>query len=73
MTVGDLLKRVTSRELSEWMAYETLEPFGPRRADHRAGVIASLIYNSNRGKGAKPLGADDFFPETFEPPQEEPE
>lgn len=32
-----------------------------RRMDLRFGVVASLIYNANRGKG-RPMGPEDFFP-----------
>lgn len=62
MTVGELLHRTTSRELSEWMAYASVEPFGERRADYRVAILSSLTYNANRAKGAKPLGPNDFMP-----------
>ena len=61
MTVEELLRRVTSRELSEWMAYYSVEPFGEDRADLRSGIIASLIYNTNRGKDQSPLSPKDFM------------
>lgn len=51
MTVGELLERVSSRELSEWMAYYALEPFGQERGDLQAGVVASVM--ANAWKGAK--------------------
>ena len=48
MTVAELLSRTTSRELSEWMVYYELEPFGEERADLRAGIVASTVANVNR-------------------------
>jgi hypothetical protein len=50
-----------SRELSEWMAYERIEPFGEMRADLRAGIVASVVANANRTRG------DAFKPADFMP------
>ena len=62
MTVEDLLSRISSRELAEWMAYEQVEGrLGPGRADIHAGIIAATVANANRAKGraARP---QDFIP-----------
>jgi hypothetical protein len=48
--------------LTEWQIYEAIEPFGEQRADLRAGIIASVIANVNRGKGQNPFTATDFMP-----------
>lgn len=48
------------------MAYERLEPFGERRADLRAGIVASTIANAHRGKEGRPYTPQDFMPD-FEP------
>ena len=61
---------MTSAQLSEWMAFYRLEPWGEERADLRAGIVASTIANSNRGKGQKPFKVADFLP-SFEPESEE--
>ena len=53
MTVRELLARIDSKELSEWMAYYELNPFGTVRDDLQAGIIASTIANVNRGKNDK--------------------
>jgi Protein of unknown function (DUF4035) len=47
----------------ECMLYEQLEPFGGRRGDLQAGLIASTIANANRGKTTKPFVPKDFMPE----------
>ena len=65
MTVAELLSRTTSRELSEWMVYYELEPFGEERADLRAGIVASTVANVNRDpkKQKKPYSPQEFLPQ----------
>jgi hypothetical protein len=65
MTVRELLSRLDSRELSEWIAYYNLDPFGEARADYRAAMLACLTANINRGKH-EPFKISDFMP-NFEP------
>jgi hypothetical protein len=65
-----MLAEISSEQLSEWMAYNKLEPWGEERADLRAGIVASVIANSNRGKNQKAFKPQDFMP-SFEP--EDPE
>jgi hypothetical protein len=45
MTVDGMLSGMSSIELTEWMAYYELEPFGEERADLRAGSIAAPLLN----------------------------
>lgn len=33
-----------------------------RRQDYRAGLVATLLYNANRGKDSPVRGLADFFP-----------
>jgi hypothetical protein len=58
-----LLACLTSRQISEWIAFSELEPFGEQIDWLRTGVLASLIANVNRQKGAKPFKPTDFMPE----------
>lgn len=61
-----MLARMTSRELTEWMAFYQLEPFGPERGDLQAGIVASTVANVNRDpKKTKAFKPEDFLP-TFE-------
>jgi len=60
--VAELTRRMPERELSEWMAFAHLEPFGEARADLRAGIIASTIANVHRGKRSKAFKPEDFVP-----------
>lgn len=64
MTVRELLARIDSRELSEWMAYFSMEPWGTETEDWRAGMVASTIANVNRDpkKQKKPFEPKDFVP-----------
>jgi len=60
------MDRIDSRELSEWMAYYSLEPWGPERGDLQAGIISATVANGirafgkRRGKAATP---QDFMPD----------
>ena len=45
MTVEQLDRGITSKELTEWMAYYRLEPFGQERADFHSARIAAAVYN----------------------------
>lgn len=63
MTVGDLLPRISSAELTEWMAFERIEgPIGPARGDVQAALVAMTVANVNRGK-RKPFKLNDFLPD----------
>jgi hypothetical protein len=65
MPVAELLARTSSRELTEWMAFERVTgPLDSRhRADINAGIVAATVANANGAKAtAKP---SDFMPEWF--------
>ncbi len=61
-TVGQLSEELSDAELQEWMAFYRIEPFGGERADLRAGIIASTIFNVNRGKRGRASKPTDFMP-----------
>lgn len=62
--MGELLGGITSAELTEWMAFAELEPFGEERADLRAGIVASTVAEVNRNpkKRKQPFTPQDFLP-----------
>ena len=62
MPVGEMLRRMSSAELTEWAAYAEIEPFGAQWDNWRAGLITSTIANVNRGKGRKAYKASEFMP-----------
>ena len=50
-----------NRDLMEWIAYYEIEPFGQYRDNLHAGMVASILYNANRGKRTKALEVSDFI------------
>ena len=57
-----MLADIDSYELSEWEAYDRLEPLDhAMRAELSAGIVASTIANCNRGKDSDPFTASDFM------------
>lgn len=50
-----------SAEFGEWIAYHTLEPFGPEREDYRAGVVASACVAPWAKKGSEPPAPLEWF------------
>lgn len=53
---------MSSRELSEWATFFSLEPFGDMRGDIQAAIVAATIANVNRKQGSKPLNPTVFMP-----------
>lgn len=53
---------MTSEQLTEMIAFERLEPFGPLHDEQMHGAIAALTVNLNRKKGADPVTAGHIFP-----------
>ena len=62
MTVNELLGRISSRELTEWMAFSQLEPFGAEAGYVGHAITASTVANVNREKGKKAYEVSDFMP-----------
>jgi hypothetical protein len=61
-SVRELLARFDSMELSEWIAFSYIEPFGDERADYRQALTTCVLANSNRDVKKKPT---PFKPEDF--------
>lgn len=57
-----MLAEMPARLLTEWMLFYGLEPFGERRADLRAGIIAATVANASRSKRRRPYHAEQFMP-----------
>jgi len=62
-----MLARISSRELTEWMAFYGLEPFDSAQEEWRAGLIASTVANANRDakKRSDPYQPADFMREQY--------
>lgn len=67
-----LLAQLTASELSQWMAYAAVEPFGEFRDELRHGQLMALHANVNRDPQARrePFRADEFM--NFYDRQEQP-
>lgn len=63
MTVEEMLRRMSSRELSEWMAFYRLEPFGTEVDLLGSAITSATVYNVNRGKKNKAREPKDFIPD----------
>lgn len=64
MTRGELLARASSSELTDWQAYESIEPFPAERTEVMLAQIAQIVANSNRDpkKRREPYPLADFLP-----------
>lgn len=60
-TVRELDETLSSTELSYWMAFYNIHPFGSDRDNVHSAIIAATIANANRGKSQPPFSADDFM------------
>ena len=70
MTVAELLDRISSREIAEWMAFSQLEPFGSEAGYIGHAITAVTIANTHLGKGQKAKDVEDFMPK-FGPKKEQ--
>jgi len=59
---GEMLSRMSSAELVEWMGFYSLEPFGADAGYIGHAITASTVANVNRIKGQKVYKAEDFMP-----------
>ena len=57
-----MLAGMTSTQITEWMAYAAVEPFGQERDDYRLAYGLAVIVNMFRGKEAKPVEVADLLP-----------
>ena len=63
-TVNELLQTISSAELTEWMAFDSISPIGDWRQDLAAAQIASVIAETHRDRKSrpKPFAPRDFMP-----------
>ncbi|MET9396278.1 hypothetical protein [Kitasatospora sp. NPDC002965] len=58
--MAELLDRISSAELTDWIAYERLTgPIGAERGDVLHGVLAAVVHNSASKRKREPK---DFIP-----------
>jgi hypothetical protein len=64
MTVREAQERINSREYSEWLAFDRIDPIGMDRGDLMAATIAATVANAGGGKkGGGTFTASDFIPD----------
>ncbi len=63
MTVAEMLARISSAELTEWMAFAQLEPFGGDVPFLGSAIVASTFANANRKQNSTALKVSDFMPQ----------
>jgi hypothetical protein len=51
--VDRMLRRMTWKQFVEWQVFDRLEPFGPERADQRAGALIMVLANAHRDSKRK--------------------
>ena len=56
-----LLETIDSAELTEWLAYDQIEPFGPQREDLRTGLVCSTVANFSMSPPKKPHKPSDYM------------
>jgi hypothetical protein len=66
-TVRELGLRLSAAELTEWMAFDLIEPFSSGRADQRARGIMEILLAAN---GAKNIESANLLP-TWQPERDE--
>jgi hypothetical protein len=71
MTVGELLNRINSRELTEWMIFDKHEPIGDARMDVLFALSDSILANVNRNPAVRkePFSISDFIPDWWAVPK----
>lgn len=61
--VEAMLHEITLPQMTRWMAYYQIEPFGDWAQWQQHGALLSMIANIMRAKGDKAYKASDFIPE----------
>jgi hypothetical protein len=63
LDVKGMLRRMSAREWAEWQLYYDVEPFGDRRGDYQAALIAKMIADVQNAKktGGGELTIDDLL------------
>ncbi|WP_050865136.1 phage tail assembly protein T [Burkholderia pseudomallei] len=57
-----MLANLDSAELTEWVAFDRMEPIGEFRADLRAGIVAATVANYGGRDIRVPRKPSDFMP-----------
>lgn len=69
MLHSEMMERMTSAEFYRWMAMDLVEPFGDRRGDIQAGIVAQTMANMWRDPKQKAFTLDLFLPKFSSDPE----
>ena len=69
--MSELLQRCDSRELSEWQAFDAVDPIGHMRTDYSVAMMMCMYANGNRQRGSKAHTVQEFMPFMPEKTEEE--
>ncbi len=65
--MSELLRTLSSEELTEWIAYHGISPIDDARGDLQAGIVASVIANAHRSPKTPAFIPVDFMPHIDRP------
>jgi hypothetical protein len=57
----ELLKRLSSKEIALWQAYDNLYPFGQNASDFLIAQLTSIMYNMWKSKESPPISTEEFL------------
>ena len=63
MPVGELLRRVSSREMQQWKLYFDDEPWGYDMENWRMALLAQVMASPHIKKGSRKPKLKDFLPQ----------
>lgn len=61
---------MTSRQISEWLAFCRVEGFGGPLLEMMIGILAARVVNSGMGAPTPPLEPEDSMPHYDAPPED---
>jgi len=62
MSVKEAQIKIDSAEFTEWCAFSNIKPFYIDSTEYMLAVIASILVNVHRKKGARAVKPEDFMP-----------
>lgn len=63
MPRAEMLERMSSEELTGWMTFARLEPFGSEAGYIGHAITAATVANVNRGKDKQAYEIEEFMPQ----------
>ena len=63
MSVKQAQQDIDSAEFAEWIAFNNIELFTVNRVENMVAIVATILANVNRKKGAAPHSPEDFIPQ----------